>query len=178
GVGRLSQEVSRRPRYGRDVLEPVHRRSRPYDVHAAVIRPIPARVQRGVLPEPAGRRIAPEGPHHHRGEGAHPALQGGAAPGSGGRAVDLRGPRQAGHRLPQARAGVQAPPELRPGADAGVAAVGGAGLQGYVVRRVLLALPVLVWVSLLVFVVLRLERGDLADIMMRAQATPRGVLRL
>ena len=41
-----------------------------------------------------------------------------------------------------------------------MAAVGGGGLQGYLVRRILLALPVLVGVSLLVFGVMRLAPGD------------------
>jgi len=59
-----------------------------------------------------------------------------------------------------------------------VAAVGGAGLQGYVVRRVLLALPVLVGVSLLVFGVMRLAPGDPAAIMLGAQATREDVERL
>ena len=59
-----------------------------------------------------------------------------------------------------------------------MAAVGGAGLQGYVVRRVLLALPVLVGVSLLVFGVMRLAPGDPAAIMLGAQSTKEDVERL
>jgi peptide/nickel transport system permease protein len=59
-----------------------------------------------------------------------------------------------------------------------VAAVGGYGLQGYVVRRVLLALPVLVGVSLLVFGVMRLAPGDPAAIMLGAQSTKEDVERL
>jgi len=59
-----------------------------------------------------------------------------------------------------------------------VAAVGGAGLQGYLVRRILLALPVLVGVSLLVFGVMRLAPGDPAAIMLGAQATREDVERL
>jgi peptide/nickel transport system permease protein len=59
-----------------------------------------------------------------------------------------------------------------------VAAVGGHGLQGYVVRRILLALPVLIGVSLLVFAVMRLAPGDPAAIMLGAQATPEDVARL
>ena len=59
-----------------------------------------------------------------------------------------------------------------------MAAVGGAGLQGYLVRRILLALPVLVGVSLLVFGVMRLAPGDPAAIMLGAQATAEDVARL
>jgi ABC-type dipeptide/oligopeptide/nickel transport system permease component len=59
-----------------------------------------------------------------------------------------------------------------------VAAVGGGGLQGYLVRRILLALPVLVGVSLLVFGVMRLAPGDPAAIMLGAQATREDVERL
>ena len=59
-----------------------------------------------------------------------------------------------------------------------MAAVGGAGLQGYLVRRILLALPVLVGVSLLVFGVMRLAPGDPAAIMLGAQATREDVERL
>jgi peptide/nickel transport system permease protein len=59
-----------------------------------------------------------------------------------------------------------------------VAAVGGHGLQGYVARRILLALPVLVGVSLLVFGVMRLAPGDPAAIMLGAQATAEDVARL
>jgi peptide/nickel transport system permease protein len=59
-----------------------------------------------------------------------------------------------------------------------VAAVGGHGFQGYVARRILLALPVLVGVSLLVFGVMRLAPGDPAAIMLGAQATAEDVARL
>ena len=59
-----------------------------------------------------------------------------------------------------------------------MAAVGGAGLQGYVVRRLLLALPVLFGVSLLVFGVMHLAPGDPAAIMLGAQATKEDVERL
>ena len=59
-----------------------------------------------------------------------------------------------------------------------MAAVGGAGLQGYLVRRILLALPVLVGVSVLVFGVMRLAPGDPAAIMLGAQATREDVERL
>ena len=59
-----------------------------------------------------------------------------------------------------------------------MAAVGGHGLQGYVARRILLALPVLVGVSLLVFGVMRLAPGDPAAIMLGAQATAEDVARL
>ncbi|HTG10324.1 MAG TPA: ABC transporter permease, partial [Candidatus Eisenbacteria bacterium] len=59
-----------------------------------------------------------------------------------------------------------------------MAAVGGAGLQGYLVRRIFLALPVLVGVSLLVFGVMRLAPGDPAAIMLGAQATREDVERL
>ena len=59
-----------------------------------------------------------------------------------------------------------------------MAAVGGAGLQGSLVRRILLALPVLVGVSLLVFGVMRLAPGDPAAIMLGAQATRADVERL
>ena len=59
-----------------------------------------------------------------------------------------------------------------------MAAVGGGGLQGYLVRRILLALPVLVGVSLLVFGVMRLAPGDPAAIMLGAQATREDVERL
>ncbi len=113
-----------------------------------------------------------------RREGARAALPRGAEGGRRGRAVDLRGPRQAGDHLPQARAGLQAAPELRSRAHAGVAAVGGGGLQGYVVRRLLLAVPVLFGVSLLVFAVMHLAPGDPAAIMLGAQATREDVERL
>ena len=59
-----------------------------------------------------------------------------------------------------------------------MAAVGGYGLQVYVARRVLLALPVLVGVSLLVFGVMRLAPGDPAAIMLGAQSTKEDVERL
>jgi peptide/nickel transport system permease protein len=59
-----------------------------------------------------------------------------------------------------------------------VAAVGGGGLQGYVARRLLLAIPVLVGVSLLVFAVMHLSPGDPAAIMLGAQATREDVERL
>jgi peptide/nickel transport system permease protein len=59
-----------------------------------------------------------------------------------------------------------------------VAAVGGGGLQGYVARRLLLAVPVLVGVSLLVFAVMHLSPGDPAAIMLGAQATREDVERL
>ncbi|HEX7785362.1 MAG TPA: ABC transporter permease, partial [Methylomirabilota bacterium] len=59
-----------------------------------------------------------------------------------------------------------------------MAAVGGAGLQGYVARRILFALPVLLGVSLLVFGVMRLAPGDPAAIMLGAQATKEDVERL
>jgi len=59
-----------------------------------------------------------------------------------------------------------------------VAAVGGGGLQGYVLGRLLLAVPVLFGVSLLVFGVMRLAPGDPAAIMLGAQATREDVERL
>jgi ABC-type dipeptide/oligopeptide/nickel transport system permease component len=59
-----------------------------------------------------------------------------------------------------------------------VAAVAGGGLQGYVARRLLLAVPVLVGVSLLVFAVMHLSPGDPAAIMLGAQATREDVERL
>jgi peptide/nickel transport system permease protein len=59
-----------------------------------------------------------------------------------------------------------------------VAAVGAGGLQGYVARRLLLAVPVLVGVSLLVFAVMHLSPGDPAAIMLGAQATREDVERL
>jgi peptide/nickel transport system permease protein len=59
-----------------------------------------------------------------------------------------------------------------------VAAVGGGGLQGYVARRLLLAVPVLVGVSLLVFAVMHLSPGDPAAIMLGAQATREDIERL
>ena len=59
-----------------------------------------------------------------------------------------------------------------------MAAVGGGGLQGYVVRRLLLAVPVLVGVSVLVFAVMHLSPGDPAAIMLGAQATREDVERL
>jgi ABC-type dipeptide/oligopeptide/nickel transport system permease component len=54
----------------------------------------------------------------------------------------------------------------------------GGGLSGYVVRRLLLALPVLLGVSILVFGVLHLAPGDPAQIMLGAQATREDVERL
>ncbi|HXU87255.1 MAG TPA: ABC transporter permease [Methylomirabilota bacterium] len=59
-----------------------------------------------------------------------------------------------------------------------MAAVGGGGLQGYVLRRLLLAVPVLVGVSILVFAVMHLSPGDPAAIMLGAQATREDVERL
>ncbi len=59
-----------------------------------------------------------------------------------------------------------------------MAAVGGGGLQGYVLRRLLLAVPVLFGVSLLVFAVMHLAPGDPAAIMLGAQATREDVERL
>jgi ABC-type dipeptide/oligopeptide/nickel transport system permease component len=59
-----------------------------------------------------------------------------------------------------------------------VAAVGGGGLQGYIVRRLLLAVPVLAGVSVLVFAVMHLSPGDPAAIMLGAQATREDVERL
>jgi ABC-type dipeptide/oligopeptide/nickel transport system permease component len=59
-----------------------------------------------------------------------------------------------------------------------VAAVGGGGLQGYIVRRLLLAVPVLAGVSILVFAVMHLSPGDPAAIMLGAQATREDVERL
>lgn len=59
-----------------------------------------------------------------------------------------------------------------------MAAVGGGGLQGYVLRRLLLAVPVLFGVSLLVFAVMHLAPGDPAAIMLGAQATREDVTRL
>jgi len=59
-----------------------------------------------------------------------------------------------------------------------VAAVGGGGLQGYVVQRLLLAVPVLVGVSILVFAVMHLSPGDPAAIMLGAQATREDIERL
>ena len=67
--------------------------------------------------------------------------------------------------------GFKLPPEFRSRAHAGVAAVGGGGLQGYVLGRLLLAVPVLFGVSLLVFAVMHLAPGDPAAIMLGAQAT-------
>ena len=55
---------------------------------------------------------------------------------------------------------------------------GGGGLHGYVVRRLLLAVPVLFGVSVLVFAVLHLAPGDPAAIMLGAQATAEDVARL
>ena len=54
----------------------------------------------------------------------------------------------------------------------------GGGLHAYVVRRLVLALPVLFGVSLLVFGVLHLAPGDPAAIMLGAQATREDVERL
>jgi peptide/nickel transport system permease protein len=54
----------------------------------------------------------------------------------------------------------------------------GGGLHAYVIRRLLLALPVLFGVSLLVFGVLHLAPGDPAAIMLGAQATREDVERL
>jgi len=59
-----------------------------------------------------------------------------------------------------------------------VAAVGGGGLQGYVLGRLLLAVPVLFGVSLLVFAVMHLAPGDPAAIMLGAQATREDITRL
>ena len=59
-----------------------------------------------------------------------------------------------------------------------MAAVGAGGLQGYVARRLLLAVPVLIGVSLLVFAVMHLSPGDPAAIMLGAQATREDVERL
>ena len=59
-----------------------------------------------------------------------------------------------------------------------MAAVRGGGLQGYVLRRLLLAVPVLVGVSILVFAVMHLSPGDPAAIMLGAQATREDVERL
>lgn len=60
-----------------------------------------------------------------------------------------------------------------------MAAVGGSGgLHGYVARRLLLAVPVLLGVSVLVFAVMHLAPGDPAAIMLGAQATREDVERL
>ncbi|HEX2439828.1 MAG TPA: ABC transporter permease [Methylomirabilota bacterium] len=59
-----------------------------------------------------------------------------------------------------------------------MAVVGGGGLQGYIVRRLLLAVPVLFGVSLLVFAVMHLAPGDPAAIMLGAQATREDIARL
>jgi ABC-type dipeptide/oligopeptide/nickel transport system permease component len=60
-----------------------------------------------------------------------------------------------------------------------VAAVGaGGGLHAYVARRLLLAVPVLLGVSVVVFGVLHLAPGDPAAIMLGAQATREDVERL
>ncbi len=55
---------------------------------------------------------------------------------------------------------------------------GGGGLHGYIARRLFLALPVLLGVSVLVFGVLHLAPGDPAAIMLGAQATREDVERL
>jgi ABC-type dipeptide/oligopeptide/nickel transport system permease component len=59
-----------------------------------------------------------------------------------------------------------------------VAAVGGGGLSGYALRRLLLAVPVLFGVSVLVFGVMHLAPGDPAAIMLGALATKEDVERL
>jgi peptide/nickel transport system substrate-binding protein len=117
-------EVSRRAGHGGDVVEPLHRRPRPHDVHAALLRPLSPGLQRGLLPEPARGRTAAQGADHHRREGAHPALPRGPEARDRGRALDHRGPRQAGDRAEETRPGLQAPSELRHRADAGLAPVG------------------------------------------------------
>jgi peptide/nickel transport system permease protein len=59
-----------------------------------------------------------------------------------------------------------------------VASAGSGGLAGYVLRRLLLAVPVLFGVSVLVFGVMHLAPGDPAAIMLGAQATREDVERL
>ena len=112
--------------------------------------------------------------------GAHPALHGSPAHHRRGGAVDLHRPRQAGDHPPQARAGLQAPPELRPRAVAGVAAVGGGGgLPAPTPSAACCSrCPVLFGVSVLVFAVMHLAPGDPAAIMLGAQATKEDVERL
>ncbi len=59
-----------------------------------------------------------------------------------------------------------------------MAAVGGGGLPGYALRRLLLAVPVLFGVSVLVFAVMHLAPGDPAAIMLGVLATKEDVERL
>src|SRR5262249_15925232 len=158
--------------------DPCPGRRRPRAVHAALIRSLPAGVQRGLLPERAGGRAPAQGPHHSGRRRAGRHLQGSATHHRRRGAMDLHRPRPPDHHSPEARAGLQAPPELRSRALAGVAAVGGGGLPAYALRRLLLAVPVLFGVSVLVFAVLHLAPGDPAAIMLGAQATKEDVERL
>ena len=87
------------------------------------------------------------------------------------RAVDLHRPRGADRRVRQARAGLQAPPELRPARGDDLAQVTGPRWGATSLRRLLLLVPVLVGVSVVVFLVLHLSPGDPAEIMLGSQAT-------
>ena len=51
-------------------------------------------------------------------------------------------------------------------------------MRTYLVRRLLLVVPVLVGVSIVVFMVLHLSPGDPAEIMLGAQATQEDLARL
>ena len=95
-----------------------------------------------------------------------------------GRAVDLRRPRDPDRRDVQARAGLQAPPELRPPRRDDLAEVRGGLVAASSLRRLLLLVPVLMGVSVIVFLVLHLTPGDPAEIMLGSQATQEDLARL
>src|SRR5690348_3833060 len=147
---------------------------RPGDVPPAAFEPVDAeRSEPRALPERQVRRAAPSGPSHHRREEASRALSTGPAHPGRRPAVDLHRPRDPDGGPQQARAGLQAAPELRPPCRDRHAAV-----KRYLARRLLLLVPVLAGVSVIIFMVLHLSPGDPVEIMLGSQATQEDRTRL
>src|SRR5262249_46477649 len=125
------------------------------------------------------------GAAHHGSAQASPALPRGPEDPRRGRALGLRGPRGPDRGDREAGARSEAPPELRParGDDLALpvehAGSGAAPSVGrYLLRRLAHLGPVLLGVSLIVFLVLHLTPGDPAEVMLGSQATQEDLSRL
>src|SRR5262249_16459373 len=126
------------------------------------------------------RRAARRGAPRHRPGQAGRAVPRGPARAGRRRPVGVRRPRDPDRRDVQAGAGLQAPPELRPprGDDQPPLAHGVGSVARFLARRLLHLGPVLLGVSVVVFLVLHLAPGDPAEVMLVANANREALDRL